>query len=124
MVDIYKNGTMLRVSRGAYRSIYKPQGWIHTDHPKEVEDEITQPDPEIPTQDEFEQEVDEDTEDEEEYDEESESEPNEIALSEIPLSDMSLQQLKAYGEELGLDISDINTKKEARKAIREHIRDN
>lgn len=127
------------VTAGAYREIFKPQGWtIEGDEkptPKIVEDK---PDEVTSTQDESDANLDTENEpeDDDEADGETESDENDDEddseddsdedesdedLEEKPLSEMSFSELSAYAKKLKIDIKGLNSKKLLRQAIREHI---
>ena len=127
MVTIIDNrGGRLTVPSGAYREIFKPQGWVIEGEPNS-----TQTEQKALPQEEKEKVLDtsenakmehsneqegasvENEEDTSEQDEEEEED-----LSEIPLSEMSIAQLTAYAKQLGLDVKNINGGKALRDAIK------
>ena len=117
MLTITNGTSILTVTKGAYKSMYAPQGWeIQPGNPggengnisqvEEIE-EIIQPEAENVTETKFDNQDGEETEDDE----------SEVNLSEIPLSNMSVPQLKAYGKQLGIEV-DTDSAKILRSRIR------
>ena len=118
------NGTLtLRVTQGAFQSVYARQGYKPVGGARTHETSgqvITTPLDENPHQGdsshlkmpEISPEVNGEPEDEEDDD---------VDLSEIPLSEMGFEQLCDYADELGLDHDGVRSKKEMRTIIREHL---
>lgn len=115
MVKITNGNSVLTVTSGAYHSMYKPQGWRPVDEqvqakvvapakkkaePISVGIEAPEPDPDTDVEA-----------------EELETED----LSEKPLKEMSFEELRAYATQLKIDITDLDSKKNLREAIREVI---
>lgn len=120
MVTITNGATVLTVTKGAYNTMYAPQGWEkvteETTGPENrdfttvsKDEELSQSEIESVSEDKISSEDDEETE-------EQESEP-EIELSEIPLSEMSVPQLKAYAKQLGLEVT-TDSARQLRNQIR------
>lgn len=88
------------VSKGAYKSIFKQNGWVPCDEElvEDSDDEVV---------------VDDDDDDEVVVDDDDEEEE----LEEKPLSKMNLSELKEYAELKGVDIDGLETKKEIKEAI-------
>lgn len=123
---IDKRGSRLTVPNGAYREIFKPQGWV-----LEGESNNTQTEQKALPQEEKEKVLDTSENSKMEYQNEQEGasvengedtfeqdEEDEEDLSEIPLSEMSITQLTAYAKQLGLDVKNINGVKALREAIK------
>lgn len=114
MVTICKNGITQKVTNGAFREIFEPQGWQiagAADDISEAEEvfipETTEP---------------EDPEEKPETGENKVSAEEKSAdLSEIPLSEMDLEQLKAYAEQLGVIVPEGARQKTIRQAIRKAL---
>lgn len=119
MVQITNGVTTLRVTNGAFKSLYEPCGFYPVGAAREENVSgkgSTQPLPESPRSDGFLQAAFD------ENDEECEEEEGEEDLSEIPLSEMSFYQLNAYADQLELDHDGIRSKKELRALIRNHLK--
>lgn len=120
MLTITNGFSTLVVTKGAYNSMYAPQGWeITTDKITNEKDDfsVVSEDREIiPTEDENSNPgpAEDEIEDEEIEDDE------EIDFSEIPLSEMSVPQLKMYGEQLGIEI-DTDSAKTLRNRIKKAL---
>lgn len=116
------NGTItLDVTDGAYDAYYQFCGFEvvgATERPEEREEVLTSP---APDSGHFEDSPQPKT-DEDDSDEADDEELDDEDLSEIPLSEMTVDQLKQYADELGLDYTDIKYKKELRNLIREHLK--
>ena len=124
MVTIIDNrGGRLTVPNGAYREIFKPQGWVleseakiepKNDFELEKDKNLSQEENEL---NEYENEPENDEEqdeaDENEFDEDDEDE-----LSEIPLSEMNAAQLTARAKQLGINTKGLNGVKALREAIK------
>lgn len=115
---INARGDKLTVPNGAYREIFKPQGWVleseaknepKNDFELEKDKNLSQEENEL-------NEYENEPEDDEEQGEENESDEDE--LSEIPLSEMSAPQLTAYAKQLGINTKGINGVKALREAIK------
>ena len=132
---VITNGSLeLTVTKGAYNSLYKHQGFeikgagVHTPPPEieerktsqaEIavegpEDEAVLDTSELPTE---ETEAENSTKSDAYEDEEGE----ERELSEIPLAEMTKSQLIAYAEELGIELDGDETKRALRVAIRKAL---
>lgn len=113
MITITNGVRAMTVSKGAFKTLFEPNGWkiaSLTDEKLNAEDFISEDEKEpessnlpplVPPEDEDEEEV------EEEEDEEVEK----------PISEMTVEELKEYAHELGLDISKAKNKKELRHMI-------
>ena len=120
---INARGDRLTVPNGAYREIFKPQGWVleseaenepKNDFELEKDKNLSQEENEL-------NEDKNESEDDEEQDEADEDEPDEDdedELSEIPLSEMNAAQLTARAKQLGINTKGLNGVKALREAIR------
>lgn len=123
MVTIIDNrGGRLTVPNGAYREIFKPQGWVlESEAENEPKNDFELEKNKNLSQEENAQNDDENSveDDEEQDDPELDSfDEDEEDLSEIPLSEMSAVQLSAYAKELGINTKGINGAKALREAIK------
>lgn len=123
MIKITNGVTTLKVTRGAFKDVFKAQGFIEVSNDstsvetssKSIEEQedsggkLTEPTPENTTADISGQETD---------DAESEAISDQIELSEIPLNEMTDKQLKEYAAQLGVDLKGITS----RKAVKEKIK--
>lgn len=117
MITITNGVNTLVVTKGAYESMYAPQGW------KRIEESVSKT--RVSARDRTIKEIIES--EDENLTADKISEPNEgesdksdepeIDLSEIPLSQMSVPQLKAYGKQLGIEV-DTDSAKILRNRIR------
>lgn len=123
MMKITNGVDVITVTEGAYKGIFKAQGFFPVENTQEkapvsVEaTEITavasEVDPgEVTTEGETQQSEDKNLVSESEPEDESED------LSEIPLSEMTNRQLTAYAHQLGVDIKGLKSKKEVIARIR------
>ena len=132
---VITNGSMdLTVTKGAYESLYKHQGFavkgagVHTPSPEITKTESSQAEmPEeaheeeamvTPTEADSGKSDIEDLAEDDAYEDEEEEEPK---LSEIPLAEMTKAQLIAYAEELGIELDGDETKRALRVAIRKAL---
>lgn len=117
-------GERLTVPTGAFREIFKPQGWVKEgDTENEPKNDLnsekdetlsSEENPDLEPSDESQDESEEVNEDEESSDETNEEED----LSEIPLSEMSVPQLNEYAKQLGIDTKKVSGAKALKEAIR------
>ena len=93
MIKITDGKDVLQVSKGAYKSQFKPFGWVPVEEApvQEVVETVLVEDDEPPV------------------------------IPEKPLSEMTSNELKAKAKELGVDISSAKTKKEARQMLADVI---
>ena len=120
MVTIQRAGHVLTVSKGAFKTLYKPMGYVIVGDEGEPEaspapgKEITPPDTGDGSEDYLSSGEDEsdgadaDPDDEEDAD-----------LEEKPLSEMNFKELKAYAKRRGINTNGMSSKKEVRDAILE-----
>ena len=120
MVTIQRAGHVLTVSKGAFKTLYKPMGYVIVGDEGEPEaspapgKEITLPDTGDGSEDDLSSGEDEsdgadaDPDDEEDAD-----------LEEKPLSEMNFKELKAYAKRRGINTNGMSSKKEVRDAILE-----
>lgn len=121
MIKITNGITEMLVSIGAYKDIYKSQGYKPvsgivseassrpTETPAGSVVKFTSPDPEN---------VSEDNSDVSEDKPSPEPESLPADLSEIPLGEMNSDQLRAYAKELGVDLKGLTSKRAVREKIR------
>lgn len=149
MLTITNGVNTLKVTKGAYKALYEHQGYtvvskggVKTPPPdtgRGVNNESSQPeiasdgsddecvfDPDAYLNGKISPEScgksDTDlTDDEDSAEEDEEEEDEEVDLSEIPLAEMTKAQLKQYAEELGVELSGDETKRELRVAIRKML---
>ena len=117
MVKITNGTTEMSVSMGAYKDIYKPQGYsLISDMPSEgssrpvetstdLVGKFTSHDHKNVSEDKFDASEDKYV-----------SEPED--LSEIPIGEMNSDQLRAYAKELGVDLKGLTSKRAVRDKIR------
>lgn len=107
---IYKKDKKLKVTSGAYKSIFKGLGWSTEpteEHKKASHSGMNLPDP------------DEDELTQGETVHEDEDPASEEDLSERPLSDLSLDELRALAKQYNVNIEGMKLKRDIRSAIRE-----
>lgn len=132
MVTIKKGSRVYTVTKGVYENSFRKQGYkivneeIKPKTPLDLKGEIDvgadEEDENLdsknsPEDEDFDETEDESDDDEPEDDTEDESEDED--LSEKPLSKMNTDELKAYANQLGVDVSECTTKKEMKEAIKE-----
>lgn len=112
MLTIKKDDTVLTVTVGAFKGVYKSLGFrpvsggsikspfTDRENVPPNGNTVLEDDPGTSDSD-----INEDADDEED-------------LSEIPFGEMNFKQLKAYARQLGIDITGITDKRELRKVIR------
>lgn len=119
---INARGDRLTVPNGAYREIFKPQGWVLESEAKiEPNSELNEEKDKTLSQDKNESNGDENnTETDKDLDDsdDDEDDSDDVDLSEIPLSEMTAPQLAARAKELGIDTKGINGAKALREAIK------
>lgn len=121
MIKITNGLTTLEVTPGAYKDIFSAQGYTpvegtsvkQTEMPAETPQptggNFTEGEPENVPESISEQETDDII---------PENNSEEIDLSEIPLAEMSDAQLRAYAEQLGVDITGLTSRKAVRNKIK------
>lgn len=121
MIRITNGRETLVVTRGAYKDIFKSQGFYETSIETTSADEdvrsvsygsLSEVTSEIASEDVSVQETDEP---------EAEEVPevkSDVELSEIPLSEMTNDQLREYADQLGVSLKGITSKKAVRDKIR------
>lgn len=130
---IKKNGTVLDVTKGAFKALFKDQGWtkvksseVDSEH-KETTQKSTNfmsPQPEkddVKSENEgkisnhpFQQLMDNFNKQEENQEEEDDDEDDEV---ETPLTEMTVKQLVEYADENGYDLGDATKKADIIQAI-------
>ena len=120
MVTITDGANVLCVTNGAYKSQYEPFGWRIVPQGQDVELPRVAEDREIKKAEKLKNKA-----------KKEENAPIEIKTEvaedieyqvDKPLAEMTSKELKAKAEELGIDISGFETKKQVRKAIAAAIR--
>lgn len=126
MVTIKKGSRVYTVTKGVYENSFRKQGY-------KIVDEEIKPKTPLDLKGEIDVGADEEDEDldsknspededfDETEDETDEGEPEDEDLSEKPLSKMNTDELKAYANQLGVDVSECTTKKEMKEAIKEAL---
>ena len=121
MVEITNGLQTVVVSNGAYREIFKPQGWSRVGElkvlmtPLEVLAEAPQTE-ESTTPEEPEQEFQEPKPTQEDSKEDLSPEDTELLLH--PLADLTVEELKRVAELKGIDIEGVKLKNDIRAAIK------
>lgn len=124
MVTITNGRTTLKVTSGAYKDIYAPQGFHEVIPSVSTQTEITSEDviPAVDTVPEVKDKpLSEDTSGQENENAELPQEFSELSLEElgeIPLGEMSSEQLRRYAKLLGVDLRGMNSKKAVINKIR------
>lgn len=121
MLTICKNGHTLRVTRGAYNTIYKFAGYSVVGHngPSEDKEGIHEEGHWYNTHDTTE-EQEEDAEDD--FDNGSDnSEEEQEESPETPIGEMEMDELVSYAKSLGIKVKSGMKKKDLRAVIREKI---
>lgn len=116
MIEITKDSLTIQVTKGAYKQIYKPLGWVVSGEDEKFDSKTEDLNAYGINVESGEQE--EDFEEESEPAEEAESDSEDEELLETPLSDMTLNELYRYAKLMELEIASGLSKKAAREAIR------
>lgn len=111
MLTITDGVKTLTVTKGAFNSMFAPQGWEEVTTRK-----IARKNSDLRTVTE-DKEIIQDRVENTDFPAENDAENDEIDLSEIPLSEMNVPQLKTYAKQLGIE---VNT--DSAKALRVQIR--
>lgn len=130
---IKKNGTVLDVTKGAFKALFKDQGWtkvksseVDSEHkettqkstdfmsPQPEKDDIKSEDEEKTSNHPFQQLMDNFNKQEENQEEEDDDEDDEV---ETPLTEMTVKQLVEYADENGYDLGDATKKADIIQAI-------
>lgn len=119
MINITNGKQTIQVTKGAYKALFQPKGWIKvdgnltdlTDEENGTEEVISEKEKiaknENLTGNMTEENYEDDYEDEEAEDEEIE----------IPFSEMSVRQLRTYAKEHNIDVSPAQNKRELREIV-------
>lgn len=119
MINITNGKQTIQVTKGAYKVLFQPKGWIEvggnltglTDEENGTEEVISEKEKiaknENLTGNMTEENYEDDYEDEEAEDEEIE----------IPFSEMSVRQLRTYAKEHNIDVSPAQNKRELREIV-------
>lgn len=133
MLTITNGRETLQVTKGAYAALYKHQGYIVVNRGRKrnfspnYEGESNSPQAKmVPNGEESSNEtiptgsssINPSLEDPGEYNTEEEEDEEETPLSEIPLTDMTKSQLMEYADQLGIEYTGEETKKQLRTLIR------
>lgn len=119
MITINRDSHTIQVTKGAYKQIYKPLGWIVVEEESSIEKEAILNE-DANTQDETKSEdlpIDLEPEKDSEDDEDTSAEEDEELL-EKPLSSMNLKELYKYAELVGVSLESGLSKSSAREAIK------
>lgn len=122
MVTIKKGSKVYTVTKGVYENSFRKQGYKIVDKeikpktPLNLKGEI-----DVGAEEEDEDLDSKNSPEDEDFDETDEDEPEDEDLSEKPLSKMNTDELKAYANQLGVDVSECTTKKEMKEAIKEAL---
>lgn len=122
MVIIQRAGHVLTVSKGAFKTLYKPMGYVIVGDEGEPEaspapgKEITPPDTVDGSEDDLSSSEDE-SEDESDGADADLDDEEDADLEEKPLSEMNFKELKAYAKRRGINTNGMSSKKEVRDAI-------
>lgn len=108
---IYNKDKQLKVTAGAYKSIFKPLGWT-TEKPVESTQKSFNSGIEFP-------EIDDEEDPQDEILHKDDDPASEEDLSERPLSDLSLEELRALAKQYNVDITGMKLKRDIRNAIRD-----
>ena len=123
MVTIKRADHILTVSKGAFKNLYKPMGYVIVGDEGEPEastspdKEITPPYADKGSEDDLSSDEDESADDADEDDANADAEEED--LEEKPLSEMNFKELKAYAKRRGINANGMSSKKEIRDAILE-----
>lgn len=120
MLRITNGVITINVTDGAYEEYYQYCGFEVVGSPErpETREEVnTSP---APDSEHFEDSPQSKTDEDDSYDDEDEELEDED-LSQIPLSEMTVDQLKQYADELGIDYSGIKYKKDLRELIKDNL---
>lgn len=119
MISIYRDSHTIQVTKGAYKQIYKPLGWIAVEEESSIKKE-TIFNEDVNTQDGIESEnlpTNSEPEQDSEEDEDSVAEED-AELLEKPLSSMSIIELYRYAELSGIELEQGLSKTLAKEAIK------
>lgn len=119
MITINRDSHTIQVTKGAYKQIYKPLGWIVVEEESSIEKEtVFIEDANIPDGTKSEDlPIDLESENDSEEDEDTSAEEDEELL-EKPLSSMNLKELYRYAELVGVPLESGLSKSSAREAIK------
>lgn len=125
MVKITNGVDVIEVTRGAFENIYKSQGFVEADAPKDKEQKVKvkgNPEDKQKHNDEEEDEEGLKEPDElEEEDEESEEQRFVKELEEKPLTSWNKKEIKRYCSIVGIDISGTKSADEAKEIIKNFL---
>lgn len=119
MIRITNGSQVLLVTKGAFKGIFAPAGWVEASENDDFKDEkavdeTPEPSEEVIGVEAESDDAGQDTEVVEEADDDDD-------LSEKPLSQMTVKELRDYAAENDLDITGLSTKEELRNAIKEQM---
>lgn len=122
MVKITNGVDVIEVTRGAFENIYKSQGFVEADAPKDKEQKVKgNPEDNQKHRDEEEEEGSKEPDELEEEEEESEEQKFVKELEEKPLTSWNKKEIKKYCSIVGIDISGTKSADEAKEIIKNFL---
>lgn len=122
MVKITNGVDVIEVTRGAFENIYKSQGFVEADAPKEKERKVKEnPEGEQKSDEEEQEEGSKESDELEEETEESEEQKFVKELEEKPLTSWNKREIKRYCSIVGIDISGTKSADEAKEIIKNFL---
>lgn len=123
MVKITNGVDVIEVTRGAFENIYKSQGFVEADAPKEKKQEVKEnpEDKQKPRDEEEQKEGSKEPDELEEETEESEEQKFVKELEEKPLTSWNKKEIKKYCSIVGIDISGTKSAEEAKEIIKNFL---
>lgn len=118
MILIYRDSHTIQVTKGAYKQIYKPLGWIAVEEESSIKKE-TIFNEDVNAQDGIKSEnLPTNSEPEQDSEEDEDSAEEDAELLEKPLSSMSIKELYRYAELSGIELEQGLSKTLAKEAIK------
>lgn len=122
MVKITNEVDVIEVTRGAFENIYKSQGFVEADAPKDKRHKVEEnPEDKQKHRDEEEEEGSKEPDELEEEEEESEEQRFVKELEEKPLTSWNKKEIKKYCSIVGIDISGTKSADEAKEIIKNFL---
>lgn len=122
MIRITRLGESALVSKGAFKEFFEKSGWVRED--EKIDDLRNEKSGEEETAPEAQKNADSIEETAPETDAEEDDEEDEDDLSEKPLSEMTKRELRTYADLNGIDLDDVEDRKDAIiKAIKEAMQE-
>ncbi len=122
MVKITNGVDVVEVTRGAFENIYKSQGFVEADAPKDKRHKVEEnPGDNQKHRDEEEEEGSKEPDELEEEEEESEEQKFVKELEEKPLTSWNKKEIKRYCSIVGIDISGTKSADEAKEIIKNFL---